>query len=320
MGLAAGFFDLRQRIIAAQNRYTYRSGAAELVLTSSGRLWDTHFQQPLKDYRNRYHYNGSESAQRRFVTWSKGLLDIGVNQSGIPAFKGLFAVTEPSFPAGSFVETSMKPIRAVPQLGQVAETIVAVQTATTHENAEINYVIAALTQISSADLLQLGYANGVYAHAKTFILRNYRAPHLLTTVSREPVTISTNGLHDLKIWLGSRLLLNQSRLALHIIPPFQVYLEVQSKGLRYAARFHSLLIYRSNHVAIKGLPRDAHIQVLGSRGTRLAQGISGHHPFLIGLRPPRLQRWATISITVADHTTTFRHVALAGGDTYAYHG
>lgn len=320
MGLVAGFFGLRQRIIAAQNGYTYRSAAAQLILTSSGQLWDTHFQQPLKDYRNRYHYNGSESAHRRFVTWSKGLLNIGVNQSGIPAFKGLFAVTEPSFPAGSFVETSMKPIRAVPQSGQVAETIVAVQTATTHENAEINYVIAALTQISGANLLQLGYANGVYAHAKTFILRNYRAPHLFTTVSREPITISTNGLHDLRIWLGSQLLLNQSRLDLNIIPPFQVYLEVQSKGLRYAARFHSLLIYRSNHVAIEGLPNDARIQALGSRGRPLAQGISSHHTFIIGLRPPRLQRWATISITAAGHTRTFRHVDLVGGDTYAYHG
>lgn len=318
IGLVAGFLGLRQRVIVAQDHYTYRAASSTLILTSSGRLWDTHFRQPPNVSGNLYYYNGSESPARRFVHWSRGRLDIGVNQAAMRSFKGFFAVTEPSFPAGSYVETSMKPVRVAPQPGQVAETIVAVQTATTRENGEINYVIASLTQGHAFKTLQLGYAQGLIADAKTFILRNYRAPHLVSTISNEPVTISTNGVHDLKIWLGNQLLLNKSQLPLKIIPPFQVYLEVQSQGLKYAARFHSLRIYRSNRVLIQGLPDGATIKATGSHGTLLANGVSHQGSYTIDLTPPRLERVATIAITQGRHATTFHHVSLVGGDIYAY--
>ncbi len=316
MGLVAGFFGLQQRIIQDQNRYTYRAGSSQLVLTASGQLWNAHFQHPLQKVL--YHYNGSETPKRRFVTWSRGLLSIGVNQVGLHGFKGLFAVTEPSFPAGSFVETSMKPLRAAPKPGQYAETIVAVQTATTPENGQINYVIASLTQAPRGNLLQLGYANGVVRDAKTYILRDYQAPHLFTTVANQPVTISTNGLHDLKIWLGSRLILNESRLDLNIIPPFQVYLEVQSQGLRYAARFHRLVIYRSNQVTMDGIPNGAIVTVLGPHGTPLAEGPARHGTFTMTLTPPRLQASVTVRVSLGTRVTTFHGVVVKGGDVYAY--
>ena len=319
IGLVVGYIGLRQRVIVAQDQYTFRAGSSELILKSYGRLWDTHFQHPPKTSGNRYRYNGSESPGRRFVHWSRGQLAIGVNQSGIHAFKGFFAVTEPTFPAGSYIETSMQPIRVAPQSGQVAETIVAVQTATTKENGEINYVIASLTQTRAINTLQLGYAHGAIADAKTFILRSYQTPHLLATISNEPVTISTNGLYSLKIWLGNHLLVNKGRLPLKVIPPFQVYLEVQSEGLKYAAQFHSLRIYRSNQVLIKGLPDGAEVKAIGSNGVLLANGVSQQGTYTVDLTPPRLERAATIEITQGGHTTIFHHVSLVGGDIYAYH-
>lgn len=318
VGLVAGFLALRQRVLVAQDQYIYRAASSDLILKSSGRLWNTDFRRPPKSYGNLYHYNGSESPSRRFVRWSKGRLKIGVNQSGIPAFKGFFAVTEPTFPAGSYIETSMKPIRVSPQLGQVAETIVAVQTATTAENGQINYVIASVTQSHSSKTLQLGYAHGLIAHAKTVILRNFRTPHLMSDVSNNPVTITTNGVHDLKIWLGNALLLNKSQLPLKIIPPFQIYLEVQSDGLTYAAQFHSLRVYRSNGILIKGLPQGATLEARGSHGTLLAYGVSHHGIYTIDLNPPRLERMATLIIKQEGHTTTFHHVSLVGGDVFAY--
>lgn len=319
LGLVAGFFGLRHRVILAQNHYTYRARSALLVLTASGQLWNTHFQHPPSTYGNLYLYNGSETPARRFVGWSPGLLSIGVNQVGLQGFKGYFAVTEPTFPAGSYVETYMKPLRAVTKHGQYVETIVAVQTATTDENAEINYVIASLTQDFRGNHMQLGYANGVVRAAKTYILRNYQAPHLFSTVENQPITITTNGVHDLKIWLGNRLLINDSRLALNIIPPFQVYLEVQSDGLKYAARFHSLLIYRSNLVTIRGIPSGATITILGPHGSRLAQASAPRGTFTMALAPPRLQVSVTVRVARGAHVTTFHDVVFKGGDVYAYH-
>lgn len=319
LGLLAGYLGLRHRIILAQDRYTYHAESSQLVLTSSGQLWNTHFEQPMSQDRGLYHYNGSEIPSRRYVHWSRGLLSIGVNQVGGRTFKGFFAVTEPTFPSGSFVETSLTPIPAHPQPGQIAETIVAVQTATTDENGQINYVIASLTQSYAHNTLQLGYANGVVAGAKTYILRAYRAPHLFSTVTQEPLTITTNGRHDLKIWLGSHLLLNKSHVALHIIPPFQVYLEVQSLGLRYAARFHGLSIYRSNRITLNGLPNGATVTVLGPHGIQLAHGSARTGRFAFDLTPPRLQLPVTIRVTTGQHPTIFSDVVVKGGDVFAYH-
>ena len=319
LGLVAGYLGLHHQVLLAQDRYTYHAGPAQLVLTSSGQLWNTHFQQPMSHYQGLYHYNGSEIPSRRYVSWSRGLLSIGVNQIGRRSFKGFFAVTEPTFPSGSFVETSLTPIRANPKPGQIAETIVAVQTATTDENGQINYVIASLTQTYAHNSLQLGFANGVVARAKTYILRSYKAPHLFTSVTKEPLTITTNGQHNLKIWLGSHLLLNDSRLALHIIPPFQVYLEVQSLGLRYAARFHGLFIYRSNRIILNDLPNGTTVTVSGPHGTPLARGSSHADRFAFDLTPPKLQLPVTIRVTAGQHTTIFPDVVVKGGDVFAYH-
>lgn len=293
----------------------YQDGSLALVLTTPGQLWNTSFQHPPTALH--YNFNGSANPHIRFLEWHRGVLGVGVNNPNPGQFYGYFAETKPSFPSGSFVQTVMTPYPAAAGAHQVAETIVAVQTANTYRTGLINYVIVSYTETGKRHMLQIGYANGRIQAAKTYILHTVSHAGVMRSMQSMPITVSTNGNNAYRVWLGDKLLYQAHNLRMHIAPPFQVYLEGQSRGTRYVADFRSLAVYRSDVFMVTGLKPASRLALTTPSGTVLTANAGSKGDAAITLPVNALNFPATIRVREPGvPETVFRNVWVQGGDVY----
>lgn len=147
----------------------------------------------------------------------------------------------------------------VPPRGSKARVlgVFAVQTASTQTSGAINYVLVAAVAKGEAYHWVVGYAHGVVAGASTSILwsspveRIQPGWHWLPSRS---LTVVTDGRRKLAVWFGARLAFSSDTLRLHIPAPFQAYLEVQSHGPAFQARFRDFWVARTSPLVVDGVP------------------------------------------------------------------
>lgn len=235
-----------------------------LRLVASGILWQDSFHEGLRTLKQRYAFNGSAPRSDRFVVLRRGTLGVGV--VGRPSrFEGYFAVTRSAFPRGSLTVVQMEPTVTPLASGQRAESLVAVQTATTIYSGAIDYVFASMTQTGHQYQMQLGYANGYIRNAKSHFLRRIRL-HERHRPRLETIAVRTGGRHHLAVWLSGLGWVRMTSVApMNIQPPYQVYLETQSLGVRHAAWFHDLTVYRSADLTIESLPRGSAVSLVAGQ-------------------------------------------------------
>lgn len=294
------------------------ANGARLVRTVDGLLWSTRFDALPSP--SAYNTNGSGSPGQDVIRWQRGLLGVGINNAASPHFFGYFLETKQAFPAGAFVQTQMLPYPAAANPGQVAETIVAVQTASTDRTGLLNYVIVSYRQSAGQGSLSVGFANGLIARATTTILGVVAHPDLMTQVRDEPVTITTNGNNAYETWIGNTPIYQSSHLHMRIAPPFQVYLEVQAAAVDYTAYFRTLDVYRSDRVRISHLPPGAEIRLSvshpGAYPVRALASASGTASLVL----PPLDLTVEGVLEVSSHGVVWKFppLTLHGGDHYQW--
>ncbi len=306
-----------QRASAGTVRFATKG--AQLVRTVDGVLWSTRFQAlPSPDA---YNTNGSGSPDQDVIRWQQGLLGVGINNLTSTGFLGYFLETKRAFPADAFVQTQMDPYPVAESPNQAAETIVAVQTASTDRTGLLNYVIVSYLQLGGQQSLRIGFANGLIQGANTTILNQVAQPGLMTTVQDEPITVTTNGNNTYEAWLGNTIEYQASHLDMRIPPPFQVYLEVQAAAVDYTSYFRNLYVYRSNFVTLTDLPAGADVRLsvpsAPAYQTQVVASASGMARLV--LPPMDLTAVGVLQITAHGHPWTFSPITLHGGDHYQWH-
>ena len=296
----------------------FSAPGAKLVRTVGGQLWSTRFQTlPAPDA---YNTNGSGNPSQTLIRWQRGLLGVGIDNAASSQFFGYFLETKQAFPAGAFVQTQMEPYPAANGVGQAAQTIIAVQTASTDRTGLLNYVIVSYRQDAGNQSLLVGFANGLVRGATTTTLDTVVRPGLLTAVQNQPVTVTTNGTNSYEAWLGSTPVYRGTNLHLRIPPPFQVYLEVQAAATDYTAYFRTLYVYRSDHVTITGLPpgADVRLSVSAPMADQLDAIAAGSGTASMLLPPPNLTVDGTLRISARGRSWVFSGITLHGGDIYQW--
>lgn len=305
-----------QRASAATTHFSARG--AELVQTADGLLWSTRFQTMPSP--SAYNTNGSGSPSQDIIRWQRGLLGVGINNAASADFFGYFLETKRAFPSDAFVQTQMDPYAAAASPNQVAETILAVQTASTDRTGLLNYVIVSFLQSGGQQRLIAGFANGLIQGATTTILSKMEQSGVMTQVQEEPITVTTNGMGTFDTWLGNTPVYQGSQLSLRIPPPFQVYLEVQAAAVDYTAYFRTLYVYRSNRVTITHLPPGAEVGLsVPSAPAYQSQVVaSSSGTARLTLPPMDLTADGMLAVTSDGHRWVFSSVRLHGGDHYQW--
>lgn len=292
---------------------TIGSNGGTLALVHRGTIMETTFgQPPSAQY---WAYGGSAPAALRYSAWSPGQLAVGVDNRGHQTYYGYFAVTRNTVPVNAYVQAVVAPMTVLPGKKQTAETVVAVQTAWTKQTGLINYlVLSELAYDGRHQRLLAGYAHGHLSHAETLAFYSRHAEHVLTPANRPyVVTIRTDGYKSAQFWIGNRSIVARNNLHMDIEPPFQVYLEVQTVGMRYTAVFYRMSVYAGRTVQIGGLPKGAHLTFDASgRLWHATADRSGHA--VLAFSVPALANVGTLTITAGRSRSRFPGLHLAGGD------
>ncbi|MGH3579181.1 MAG: hypothetical protein ACRDU0_16705, partial [Mycobacterium sp.] len=172
-------------------------------------------------------------------------------------FYGWFAVPHRSFPGSGVyhVDVTRPPGNIVG--GNIVgatnqgEAVFAVQTATTPRTGLINYVVVASISSGGKTYWVVGYSHGHLANAALDTLATVQVSPDVTT---ESVTLRTDGARSLQVWFGHDLVYSSNSLAMHIAPPYQPYLEVQSRQVAYVSSFANYWITSGSSLDVDGVP------------------------------------------------------------------
>ncbi len=288
-----------------------------LRLVDRGTLANTSFEH--RPASHDWAFGGSAPTALRFTDWHPGRLAVGVDDSADSAFHGYFAVTRHVFAADTYVQATVEPLTVHPEQHQTAETVVAVQTGWTKATGMINYIVVSnLAWNGHKPLVEAGYAFGNIRDAHTLMFESAPAQRWLPRNRPYVLTIRTDGRHLAKVWIGSRLFYASDHLDLAIAPPFQVYLEVQARHIRYAAAFAGFAVYRGNSVRITGLPAGSRLSFAG-RHEHLSASAGPRGDASLRLHMPWLQDAGTLTIAAAGgRRWSFPGLTLAGGDSLVF--
>jgi hypothetical protein len=173
----------------------------------------------------------------------------------------------------------------------------------------------------------VGYAHGLVAGASTQVLWASKwepAPSHGAALPSQAITVVTDGLHSLHVWFGNEEIFSSDRLVLKMPAPFQAYLEVQSSGPAYLARFDDFWVADDAPLVLKGLPAGAQARLcacatsasaLSGGGAPLAEALAGPSgTATLRLPVPVLVGTGTIQVTTGRHTSVLSKVPYSGGD------
>jgi hypothetical protein len=281
-----------------------------LSLERSGLAIADSFRSPIPNRQllDHYVFNGSAAAGVGRVEATGHGLDVGVRPHR--GWAGWFAVTLPA--AGPDVVwhavVSRPPTTVTTGVG---ESVLAVQSASTQRNGSIDYVVVSTLSSQGKSTWQVGSAHGFFADAITDSL--WQGPLRADTASTEPVTIRTDGRHDLTVWLGDQQVYSSHALDLHDEPPFQAYLEVQGRDTAYVSTFQDFWVTDAAPVTVTGVPPRSRVTLDTGHGIVAATADAARQATL-DVPSPRLV--GTGTLTVADRSGTRRFAGLhyAGGD------
>jgi hypothetical protein len=230
-----------------------RAGGLSLARVSSGLAFERSLAgvPAVRDLGDDFEFSGSASPQVGYQRVGPAGLTVGVRRhSG--GFAGWFAVTRWALPAQGVYHVRMsKPPGQLSGPGAQGEAVFAVQTATTKLNGLINYVVVASRSAGGATSWLVGYAQGRLSHARLQVL--YQTPASASAPSSREVSLATDGRRRLVVCFGRQVVYASDSLSMDIPAPYQAYLEVQSSGPPYQARFSDLWVTRGSAVGLAGL-------------------------------------------------------------------
>ena len=294
-------------------------GPVAVWRTSSGLATSLSFHRPLpvRDLGDAFAFNGSATPGVGYASLDRSGLTIGVH--GHPdRFEGWFAVTRAAYPgAGAYHVLMAKPPGNVDRGNAQGEAVFAVQTGTTKLNGLINYVVVASNSSRGATTWTIGYAHGHVADARLETLAQFPVP-ATSPVARD-ITLTTDGRHRLAVWFGQGLVYASSRLHLDIAPPFQPYLEVQSRLVPYTSFFHDFWVTTGTGLTVSA-PSGARLRLVGAGGAVLATGVARQGTARLALPPPRARGTATLVVQMDGRRYRLGPFAYAGGDHYRVTG
>lgn len=248
------------------------AGGFALARTRSGLLAHWSFTKPVSDRRlqDTFEFNGSATRRTAWVHDSGHGLKVGVRPRTPRPFKGWFAVTLEAFPPSSVFHVDMaRPAGNVTGRGNESEAVFAVQTASTKVTGLINFVEVTSDSLHGSTAWQVDYSHGRIRGAKARLFM--RTPQSAHAPRSHEVTVRTDGAHRLAVWFGRHVVFRSSSLHLHMEPPFQPYLEVQSQRSPYVSTFKGFWVTRDSSVTVTRVPPGATVRLVGAgTGRQLA--------------------------------------------------
>lgn len=294
-------------------------GGVSLWRTASGLAIAAPFDraEPVRDIEDTFSFNGSASPGVGYVSVSADGLSVGIHRHS-RRFEGWFAVTRSAFPASGVYHVRMaKPPGHVHAPGAQGEAVFAVQTGTTKQTGLINYVVVASDSNHGTTTWTVGYAHGYVADARLETLARF--PAARDASPARDVTVLTDGGHRLDVWFGQRLVYSSDRLHLDIAPPFQPYLEVQSRRVPYRSTFTDFWVTTGTTVEVAA-PDGARLRLVGHDGDTLATATARRGTARLVLPPPRASGVARLSVRLGGRSVVLGPFPYTGGDRYRLAG
>jgi len=287
-----------------------RSMPEGLSLVHSGLVMADPFHTPVPNRQllDHYVFNGSAATGAGWVKATGSGLDVGVRPHD--SWAGWFAVTLPA--AGSDVVWHAVMARPSSPVGSgVGEAVLAVQSASTQRNGSINYVVVSALSSRGKGTWQVGSAHGFVANA--FTERLWQEPLRADAPATEPVTIRTDGHHNLTVWLGDSEVFSSRHLHMNDPAPFQAYLEVQARDIGYVATFKDFWVADDAPVTVTGVSPGSRVRLRTGHGVVTAVADRSGHAAL-EVPAPALVGTGTLSIADRSGVRHFPDLHYAGGD------
>lgn len=295
-----------------------RSGLS-LERTSSGLLTARKFDRaiPNRRLKDSFEFNGDAGAQHSFIRATSAGLKVGVHRQPAHDFKGWFAVTVPAFPATGVYHVRMaRPPGNVTGAGREAESVFAVQTASTKVTGLINFVEVTSDSRHGHTAWQVDYSHGKVANATNKLYwRSRPSPHARRS---QNVTVRTNGHSTMSAWFGDRVVFNSQHLDMNVTPPFQAYLEVQALRTSYVSTFRDFWVTKSASIPVTGLRPHTRVSLRTFHQRIIATAVAdGAGRAVLRLPPPEARGRAALVMTApGGQTTVLPPFPYAGGDHY----
>ncbi|HUZ09747.1 MAG TPA: hypothetical protein VMU76_06215 [Acidimicrobiales bacterium] len=295
-------------------------GAVSLWRDVSGLATSVSFRSPLplRDLGDAFTFNGSASPGIGYAALGRRGLAVGV-QRHPDRFEGWFAVTNAAYPAAGAYHVRMdRPPGNVDGGRAQGEAVFAVQTGTTSQNGLINYVVVASNSTGGTTFWTIGYAHGHVKDARLQILA--RTPASVSSPTGREITLQTDGRRRLAVYFGRTLVFASNRLHLNIEPPFQAYLEVQSRRVPYTSFFHDFWVTNSTSVTVAGVSSGARLSLIGPDGRVFSSATSHGGEARLDLPVPLARGKAELLVQAGSHRVRLGPFAYSGGDAYRVSG
>lgn len=275
----------------------------------------------LGQLQDQYVLDGSAGPKLGWVSETRSGLAVGIRPHS--GWAGWFASTIHA--AGPAVAWHVVISPTALHLGTKGRGIAvfAVQTATTQKSGVINYIVVAAVCRSGSYRWLVGYAHGLVAGASTQVLWASKwqpAPARTPLLGSQAVTVVSDGRQSLSVWFGPDEIFSSKRLVLDMPPPFQAYLEVQSSGPAYHARFTDFWVADNSPLVLQGLPEGARAELSGAAGRSVttADVVGRTGTATLPLPVPELVGTGTVTVVAGGHATERWHVPYAGGDVLSW--
>lgn len=311
-------------VAGSGERVVAETASVNLERTESGLLVSDDFGEPVPDrvLRDTYELNGDSDPARNHAEATADGLRVGVNAHPEPAFRGYFAMTLDAFPASGVYHARMtRPPGNITGQGKAAETVYAVQTASTKVTGLINFVQVVSYSADGETRWGVDYAHGKIADAET-------EPYWSTPMSpdaprTQDITLRMDGHDTLTVWFGDRVVFHSDQLDMEIQPPFQVYLEVQAQRTAYVSTFTDSWVTADTALTLEGVPPGADVRLRGADGERRLAGATASEAgtAVLHLPPPHAHGRGTLVVTPPDGSPyEIGPFPYAGGDRYRLAG
>ena len=262
-----------------------------------------------------FELNGSAPAAHRRASIEADGLHVGVSEHRAGSWEGYFAVTRQAFPATAVFHVHMaRPPVLVPSAEQSGEAVFAVQTGSTKKTGDINYVLVASLTTGGKTHWLVGYAEGHISDARTTVL--WASPASASGDLAEDVSLRTNGSTSLEVTFGGTLVYSNHGLTMHIAPPFQAYLEVQSLGIAYDAVFQHLWAAADSRITVQGLLRGDEVTLQPAERQPIRASASARGEAQLQLAPASARGSGVLTIRRAQGQLLSTALDYTGGDVY----
>jgi hypothetical protein len=285
------------------------------VPARSGLLADFPFRAKASEasLKPSFELNGSAPTDDRIFALDRRGLRIGVRAHRRGKWEGFFAVTRRSYPTTSTFHAHVYPSpRSIWPKDQSGEAVFAVQTGSTGQSGRIDYVFVASSTTAGVTHWEVGHAVGRVANATTTIV--WQSPLVPGGATAQDITLRTDGRSLLAVYFGRRRVYFSHRLKLGITSPLQPYLEVQSLGTGYDARFRDFWVAGESSLTLAGLRAGDRV-TFAPDGSRTLVGVASRAGSVhLALDPTHVRGTARVTIVGAGHMRRIGLVSYTGGD------